>query len=88
MSLYTLPVGKYIYLHIDAFETEGKSSVTWDALDSEQDSAQFWIDVELTEKMYVPYIWWKFWKKVDTFKITAYTTSGKNVYETIKLHHK
>jgi len=83
MSLCKLPDVGYTYLNI---ESEG-CSFTGESMDNPR-SAQFWVDVELDANLYVPAIWWKFWKKTVTFKIFACGGTIDSFYQTVKLQYK
>ena len=85
MSLLTLPDKGYTYLKIES--DNGGASLTCSDMDNPR-SAQFWVNVELDEKRYVPAIWWKFWKLTTTFKVFACGGTIDPFYQTIKLQEK
>jgi hypothetical protein len=84
MSLLALPESGYTYLNITS--SEGWS-FTGEGLD-QSDSAQWWVDSQLSEKEYIPAIWWKFWKKTTTFRVFACGGTTTHFSQTIALHHK
>lgn len=84
MSLCKLPDTGYKYLRI---EQSGQTFI-WKTGTDEKDEAQFWIDSELDEKIFVPAVWWKFWKPTITFRVFAYGWVGRSFSQVIKVQEK
>lgn len=85
MSLCKLPDTGYTYCSVSS---DNWCETIWSAGTNGKDHAQFWIDSDLSEDLYVPAKWWKFWKPTITFKVFACGGTTEPFYKTVKLQEK
>ena len=75
------------YTHLKVNDYDGGSSISWDASDSGEDNAQWWLDRRYGTDKYQEYKWWRFWKKTISLEVWANGTNGQH-WDTYKIQEK